>query len=206
MIITYYGLQAFRIQPKNNEDGVIFFNPFHKKIGIKIPKQEVDIILLSNLKSPNNDTSSINNKPFTIDCAGEYDIKNIGVKGIEIHNDKNKKNVIFKIIVDGVSIVHLGELTTKLETRELEEIGSVDILMVPVSKTEEVNPVEAISKIEPRIIIPMSYKVPGIILELKNLDNFIQEIGSTPTNEDKLKITKKDLPQDETELVVLGVK
>ena len=205
MIITYYGLQAFKIQPKNSTDGTIAVNPLSDKTGIKMPKIEADLLLLSNKKSDNNDTARISNDPFVIDTAGEYDIKNISIKGIDTYDADNNKNVIYKINVEKISILHLGELKTKLETKQLEEINKVDILIVPISNVDG-KITEIIGQIEPRLIIPMSYKMDALKLDLKELDGFIKETGLTPTYEDKLKIVKKDLPQDETELVVFNIK
>jgi L-ascorbate metabolism protein UlaG (beta-lactamase superfamily) len=65
--------------------------------------------------------------------------------------------------------------------------------------------VEVISQLEPRIVIPMHYKIPGIKVDIDGLDKFIKELGIKPRNEEKLKITKRDLPQEDMELVVLSL-
>ena len=203
MIITYLGLQAFKIQPKSTDDGIIIINPFDQKIGIKMPKIDSDILFLSNKNSPNNDISRVGNDTFLIDSAGEYDIKNISIKGIDAYDTYDNKNIIYKFNVENISIVHLGELKTKLETKQLEEINNVDILIVPISNIDG-KVTEIINQIEPRIIIPMSYKITDLNLELEDINKFIKDIGLTPTYEDKLKIFKKDLPQDDTELVIFN--
>ena len=203
MIITYLGLQAFKIQPKSNDAGIIAFNPFNSKLGIKMPKLESDILVLSNNKSSNNDISRISNDPFLITSAGEYDIKGISIKGIDAYDVENNKNIIYKINIENISIVHLGDLKAKLSTKQLEEINAVDILIVPISNVEG-KVTDIINQIEPRIIIPMNYKIPDLNLELEDISKFIKDVGLTPTYEDKLKIVKKDLPQDETELVILN--
>ena len=205
MIITYLGLQAFKIQPKSSDDGIVVINPFDQKIGLKMTKIESNILLLSDKNSPNNSVDKINNNTFLISSAGEYDIKNVGIQGIDAYSANNSKNIIYKINVENISIVHLGTLTKKLEAKHLEEINKVDILIVPISNIEG-KVTEIINQIEPRMIIPMSYKTPGLDVELEDINKFIKDIGLTPTYEDKLKIFKKDLPQDETELVVLNIK
>lgn len=65
--------------------------------------------------------------------------------------------------------------------------------------------VEVVSQIEPRIVIPMHYKTPGLKIDLKAVDEFIKELGLKPTYEEKLKISKKDLPAEEMELVILKI-
>jgi L-ascorbate metabolism protein UlaG (beta-lactamase superfamily) len=66
--------------------------------------------------------------------------------------------------------------------------------------------VEVISQLEPRIIIPMHYKVPGLKIDIESLDAFVKELGLTPTKEEKLKISKKELPAEDTELVIFDYK
>jgi len=61
-----------------------------------------------------------------------------------------------------------------------------------------------VSQIEPRMVIPMHYKVPGLKVDLAEVDSFIKELGINPTYEDKLKISKKELPQENMELVVFN--
>ena len=81
-----------------------------------------------------------------------------------------------------------------------------DILLIPVGGTYTINAktaVEIVSQIEPRIIIPMHYALPGLKVKLDGVDKFIKEMGLKPTYEDKLKITKKELPQEDVELVIL---
>jgi len=63
-----------------------------------------------------------------------------------------------------------------------------------------------IAQLEPRIIIPMHYKIPGLKVDIAGVDAFVKELGLKPTNEEKLKISKKDLPSEDTELVIFDYK
>ena len=79
-------------------------------------------------------------------------------------------------------------------------------MLIPVGGKYTINAakaVEVISQIEPRIVIPMHYKVPGLKIDLDGVEKFIKELGLKPRQEEKLKILKKDLPQEDMELVVL---
>jgi L-ascorbate metabolism protein UlaG (beta-lactamase superfamily) len=79
--------------------------------------------------------------------------------------------------------------------------------MIPVGGTYTINAkqaVELINQIEPRLVIPMHYKVPGLKIKLEGVDSFCQEIGVCPTERlDKLKINKRDLPTEETRVVLM---
>lgn len=90
----------------------------------------------------------------------------------------------------------------------MEQFEGTDILLIPVGGNFTIGAkkaVEVVSQIEPRIVIPMHYKVPGLKIDLDGVEKFIKELGLKPTYEDKLKISKKDLPQEDMELVVLKI-
>ena len=128
-------------------------------------------------------------------------------------------NLIYRINIEDVVITHLGDLGHTLDTKQVERLQGTDILLIPVGGKYTVNAkraIEVINQIEPRIVVPMHYKVPGLKLDgIEDVDKFIKEIGLKPTSpheitggnisqgkEEKLKINKKDLPQEDMELVV----
>jgi L-ascorbate metabolism protein UlaG (beta-lactamase superfamily) len=151
-------------------------------------------------------------EPFLIDCAGEYDFKGILVEGIDsVHGGEEAaaiSNIIYRIEVDDISVVHLGDLGQPLDSGQLEKLAGTDILMIPVGgryTLDAKKAVEVISQIEPRIIIPMHYKSENCVLDIDPVDKFIKEVGLTPSYEEKLKVSKKDLPQEDMELVILNI-
>lgn len=214
MIITWLGHACFKIQDKVGPDGVtVVTDPFAKKFGLKVPNFEADIITVSHQHEDHNNVEALRGKPFVIDCAGEYDVKNVLVEGVDsFHDDKQGAergdNIIFRFEIDDISIVHLGDFGQKsLDSAQLEKLAGTDILLIPVGGKYTIDSkqaVEIVSQIEPRIVIPMHYKVPGLKIEgLAGVDAFVKEMGITPSYEEKLKISKKDLPQEDMELVVL---
>lgn len=95
-----------------------------------------------------------------------------------------------------------------MDSAQLEKLAGTDILLIPVGGKYTIDAkkaVEVISQIEPRIVIPMHYKTEGVKIDLDPLDKFIKEIGVAPSYEEKLKISKKDLPQEDMELVILSI-
>lgn len=214
MIITWLGHSCFKIQDKVGPEGVtIVTDPFGKNTGLKIPNFEADVVTISHDHDDHNNAEALRGKPFVVDCAGEYDIKGVSIDGVDaFHDSKNGnergKNIIFRINIDDITIVHLGDLGHALDPKQLEKLEGADILLVPVGGKYTIDAkmaVEVISQIEPRIIIPMHYKTPGSKMDLDGLDKFVKEIGLKPTMEEKLKISKKDLPQEDMELVVLSI-
>jgi len=214
MIITWQGHSCFKIQDKIGSDGVtVVTDPFSKEVGLKVPNCEADIVTISHDHYDHNNSAALRGQPLIINCAGEYDYKGILVEGIDsFHDDKEGKerglNVIYRFEVEDISIVHLGDLGSPLDNGQLEKLAGTDILLIPVGgkyTLDAKKAVEVISQIEPRIVIPMHYKTKDLKIDIDPVDKFIKEIGIEPTYEEKLKISKKDLPQEDMELVILSI-
>ncbi len=212
MIITWLGHSCFKIQDKSGLDGVtVATDPFDKSIGLKVPRFEADILTISHGHADHNNASAIKGSPFIIESAGEYEVNGVSIEGIESYHDEKQgaergKNVIFRVDIDNISVAHLGDLGHALDAKQLEKLKGTDILLIPVGGNYTINAkkaVEVVNQIEPRIVIPMHYKLPGLKLDIDGVDKFIKELAVKPTYEDKLKINKKDLPQEDMELVIL---
>ena len=167
---------------------------------------------ISHGHSDHNNQSAIKGDPFVIKEAGEYEIKGVSVDGIESFHDEKQgkergKNIIYRFEIDNITITHLGDLGCALDEQQLSKLEGTDILLIPVGGVYTIDvkkAVEVVSRIEPRIVIPMHYKVPGLKININGVDEFIKELGVKPTYEEKLKISKKDLPVEDMELVVLS--
>ena len=214
MHITWLGQSCFKLQDKIGPDGVLLVtDPYGDEIGLKMPRLEANIVTVSHGHFDHNNTDAIRGNPFIINTAGEYEIKGVFIEGVESwHDEKNgserDENIIYRIEMEDISITHLGDLGHVLDTKQLEKLEGTDILLIPVGGKYTINAakaVEVISQIEPRIVIPMHYKIPGLKVDIDGVEKFIKELGLKPRNEEKLKITKKDLPQEDMELVVLGL-
>ena len=105
-----------------------------------------------------------------------------------------------------MTVCHMGDFgQDKLTDKQVEEIGDVDIFMVPVGGTYTVDykeAIEVINQVEPKIVIPMHYKIKDLNLNIAGNEKFIKEIGLVPEKVDKFKMQKKNLPVEETKLVV----
>lgn len=210
MDIYWYGQACFKLKGKN---ATIVIDPFTPEIGLKLPKDlEGDALLMSHDHPDHNNASIVGGNRMIFYGPGEYEVKGVVMTGVSSSHDANNgaergANTIFNINIDGLNIVHLGDLGQKKLTEEqLQEIGQTDILMVPVGGVFTINGQEAtglISQLEPKIIIPMHYSLPGLKVELDGVEKFLKEMGAEEVTEvPKLSITKDKLP-DEALVVVL---
>jgi L-ascorbate metabolism protein UlaG (beta-lactamase superfamily) len=214
MEIIWHGQSFFEI--KSKDLGVnIAIDPFDEKIGLKVPKIEADILLISHGHDDHSNKRAIKGNPFIVEDPGEYEIHDIYIKTIASFHDQSQGkerglNNIYVFQCEDVTICHLGDFGQKeLSDEQLEAIGDVDILMVPVGGVYTVDAKGAskiISQIEPRLVIPMHYQVPKLKLKLNPLDSFLKEMGfSLEQTEKKLKIKKSNLSSEKTNLAVLEV-
>ena len=214
MIITWQGHSCFKIQDKTGTDGLtLMTDPYDKSIGLKLPNFEADIITISHDHDDHNNVSAFRGQPFVVESAGEYDVKGVMIEGVTSYHDEKAgaergNNIIYRIEMDDITICHLGDLGHVLDNKQLERLAGIDILLIPVGDKYTLDAkkaVEVISQIEPRIVIPMHYKTKDLKIDLDGVDKFIKELGIEPTYEEKLKITKKDLPAEDMELVILSL-
>lgn len=203
MQITWHGYNCLTI--KGNEIAVVTDPYFFTKP----PVLKADIVTVSNSKKYGNVSTIIGN-PTILDWPGEYEIKDVFFKTVENEKDLSQelKCLIFTIDIDDIRICHLSDLKETLADELLEEIGTIDILFVPVGGNSTLNSKKAhdvIEQIEPKIVIPMHYRFIEEDKEITSIDEFLKEIGEREiTPVDTYKIVKSKLPQDKTEYIILN--
>ncbi len=224
MNITWYGQSCFQIsssEGKNNRVSIVV-DPFGEDIGLKLPRKiEADIVLVTHDHSDHNNVKAVSGEPLVIAGPGEYEAKGVFIRGISSlrlasHRlaDQNKEDnlasggTIYTIEVEGMRLCHLGDLGQKeLFSDQLEKIGGVDILMVPVGGVYTANADEAIkvmAQVEPKITIPMHYQVPNLKIKLGGVDKFLKALGIKSLKPlSKLSVKKKDLLSEEAKIIVL---
>lgn len=208
MDIIYLGHSSFRIKGKGM---TIVTDPYDSaKVGLKYPKVEANIVTISHDHADHNFPSQIEGSPKIISGPGEYEIGGVSIFGIpSYHDDKQGQergqNTIYSLTVDSINLCHLGDLGHKLSQDQIEQIGNIDILFVPVGGVYTINASQAgdvVSSLEPKIAIPMHFKVPGLSYELGSVEDFIKELGVEPIRDSKLSATADRLPE-QMQLVVL---
>ena len=210
MVITWYGQSCFKLQ-SGELVGVI--DPFSRDIGLTPPRFKSDFILVTHDHFDHNNVESIPDSPFIINGPGEYEIKGVSVRGVQTFHDSSEGkerglNTIYMIEIEGIKVCHMGDFGEKaLREETLDAMGDVDILLIPVGGTHTIDADEAakiINQIEPRVVIPMHYKVPGLKVAIDPVETFLKEMGvKSREAEDRYTIKQKDLPVDDMKIVLL---
>lgn len=216
MNIQYYGHSCFKITTKpegRNTNGIVaFMDPFDKSIGLKPPQGKADIVFVSHEHHDHNNVQALKDNPVIINTPGEFSVKGINVAGINsFHDDKEGaergRNTIFTLDAEDIRICHLGDLGTNLEVNQLEQIGKVDILMIPVGGGYTIDAKTAVSiakKLDPAIIIPMHFKIKGLTVEIDDEKDFCDGIGTYPKEKvNKINLKKKDLEGKNMEILLM---
>lgn len=197
MDIFPLGHASFKIKGKS---ATVVTDPFQGKA-------EADIVLVSHDHPDHNVVSLISGEPFVVSGPGEYEIKGVTVVGVPSFHDAKKgeergRNTIYKFTVDGVNFCHLGDLGHKLTEAQVELIGDVDVLFVPVGGFYTIDAEtasEVVAQIEPYIVIPMHYDGE----KLEPVEKFLKQMGVEGLEkQNKLSISKDKLPENTT-IVVL---
>lgn len=213
MDILPLGHASFKIRGKN---ATVVTDPYDSaEVGLKFPKNtEADIVTVSHGHHDHDAVSAVSGSPFIVSGPGEYEIKGVSFIGITSFHDDNKgtdrgRNVVYSIFVDGLHIVHLGDICHVLTAVQIEELGVVDILFIPIGGVYTIDAekaIEIISELEPKVVIPMHYKREGINEKifggLAPLSAFLSKIGKEIQSAPKLSITRDKLPA-EMQVVVL---
>jgi L-ascorbate metabolism protein UlaG (beta-lactamase superfamily) len=207
MIITHLGKQFFKIQQGNL---VVAFNPISKdsKSNVSASRFGSDIAL-STINHPDYNgfemVSHGETIPFEINGPGDYEIKDIFIKGIMTETEIDGKkyiNTIYSLAIENISLCFLGAISdSKLSSGIRGQMESPDILFVPIGNNNLLDPIEAYKlavTLEPKIIIPMDY-------DEKTLKAFLKEGGQEKVSSiEKLTIKAKELIGREGEIVVLS--
>jgi L-ascorbate metabolism protein UlaG (beta-lactamase superfamily) len=211
MTINWYGQSCFKIEAKG---ATLLFDPFSKDIGLRPPRLNADIFLVTHEHYDHNNLEGVPPGAFIVRGPGEYEKSGVYIGGITSFHDNAQGaqrglNTIYVIKVEDMNLCHMGDFgQTKLTEEQLEAIGDVDILFIPAGGryTIDGNEAAAIAReIEPKIIIPMHYKIPGLNIDIDGPQKFLKEAGIKPEEVETLRITAKSLPMEEMKLVMFKI-
>jgi len=212
MEIKYIGHSSFLIKSK---DTTLITDPFDPlMVGLRFPKIESQIVTVSHPHPDHNATILVGGNPLVINLPGEFEKQGIRIFGFSSFHDKTKgsergENILYKIEAEGLSILHCGDLGFVPDDNYLEQIGGIDILMVPVGGDVTIDAAEAvdlIKKVEPSIVLPMHYGSPQLkptFSKLAPVADFLKKIGAEDMQPLPKLVIKKEGLSEEMKVVLL---
>lgn len=213
MEITYIGHSSFLFKAKKTK---LITDPFGN-IGTSFPKGYTShIVTVSHQHSDHNNVNVIRDNPLVIDWPGEFESQGVRVTGFQSFHDASKgqergENIIYKIEMEDIDILHMGDQGVTPDQKIIDEIGNVDILMIPVGGFFTIDAGEAkqiVNKLDPSIVIPMHYNQSFLNQEtfgkLDPVEIFLQKMSIEQKKEEEyLSVTKEQLSDKQMEVVVL---
>ncbi|HOV88487.1 MAG TPA: MBL fold metallo-hydrolase [Candidatus Paceibacterota bacterium] len=210
MTIEWFGEGCFKITETGNRFSVLTELPTRES-GLNSPRHKVDVII--NIFSDLSDSlfGQEKKEAFLISNAGEYELKGNFIRGIILSINKNLVKSAYKLQIENIKVGYLGMMTPKEMTPEVGNFFSdADVILVPVGGGDVLDATAAaefIKQLEPKIVIPMYYKIPGLKIKRGELDNFLKKMEVKSANkEDRVIIKSKDLENwgEEIRTIVLN--
>ncbi|MBI4297046.1 MAG: MBL fold metallo-hydrolase [Chloroflexi bacterium] len=205
MEITYLGLSCFRLR---GQEMTIITDP----LPWKGPPRTATVVTVSHDHPRHNQVEWVAEVRKVLRGPGEFEIGSAYILGTPTFHDNQKgkllgTNTIFRIEMEGSSLCHLGDLGHQLSAAQVEELGAVDILFLPVggvSTLDAAQAAEAVNLLEPKIIIPMHYRAPGLAEELGEVELFLRHMGVGQVEAlPRLSITRSLISQEAPRVVLL---
>jgi L-ascorbate metabolism protein UlaG (beta-lactamase superfamily) len=210
MEITWYGHSCFRLAERGM--ATVVCDPFDSEtVGYEPLKLKADIVTSSHDAPGHNYLSAVKGYSHAITGPGEFEIGSVFITGVQMDGQGKKveekpRNTLYVFDYMGITVAHLGDMRSVPPQNEIESLGTVHIVLVPVGGGSGLNAAKAaeiVSLLEPNIVIPMHYSTPATKVPLDRLDKFLKEMGMHEVETvPSLKVSKTSLP-DETKLVVL---
>ncbi len=219
MEIVWYGLSCFRLTERSMAAVVI--DPYDDSVGYGQLRLKADIVCVSHESAGHNCVEAVKGEKRVIRGPGEFEIGGVFITGLATRHGKNnaapgkKKserkdaNTLYLIDFNGLTVAHMGDLDYVPTQQQIENLGAVDVALVPVGGGGGLTAsqaAEVVSLLEPSIVVPMHYRTPEVSIKLDTLNKFLKEMGlSTLKPQESLKIGRSDLPE-ETRVIVLDHK
>jgi L-ascorbate metabolism protein UlaG (beta-lactamase superfamily) len=205
LYIRWHGHACFEIA---NDDITIVTDPHDgKSIGIKPPIVKADLVLVSHDHFDHNSTRTVEgpNTKIITDCPEGCDVNGVNIRSVRSYHDnmdgdKRGQNNIYFFKVNGMNFCHLGDLGHVLDDRIAAQLSDIDILFIPVGDVFTLNASGAwkvISKLKPRIVVPMHYRVGGLSLSIKPVDEFVADAKRVQRIGNEIDFERDDLPDEQ---------
>jgi L-ascorbate metabolism protein UlaG (beta-lactamase superfamily) len=185
MEISFVGHACFRLRGR---DASVVIDPYGKGLGLPMMQPSrfsADIVAITHDHPGHNNRTMVGGNPRVVEAPGEYEIHGVGIRGVQAYHDGAKgeqlgRVTMFAIEIDDLTVAHLGDLGHQLTESQQEQLGSIDVLLIPVGGGQALTATEAAAvanQLEPKVVIPMHYRLPGLKPALDDPTHFAKEMG-----------------------------
>ena len=212
MVINWYGEGCFKI---SEGPLTLMVDPYESSTGLTPPRFKSDIVIKTLLPAITEEAqkpiSYTDGETNIISGPGEFEIKNVVIRGWPLHADSSESELksIFRVQLGELTLGLLGHLGKFADSELFEELGDIDILIIPGGNSPFLSQSEAakvIRQIEPRLVIPSFFAVKGLKRKASDVGDFLKELGhSGEKAQEKLTIKKKDLDPEKMQVAVLTI-
>jgi L-ascorbate metabolism protein UlaG (beta-lactamase superfamily) len=207
--VIWYGQTCFRLSGQNSIS--IVTDPYPPDVGLSLPKLEADIVTVSHRNASCGYLAAVQSPLKLLDGPGEYEISGVFITGVSSFADSSRgrvrgPNTVFAFDFDGMTICHLGRLGHVPTQSQVKNLGSVNVLLVPVGGGGSLTSTQAsevIGLFEPDVVVPMQYRVPGLQEELDGVDHFLKEMGMEEAEGQATLKVSTSVALEETKIVLL---
>ena len=199
--ITWLGHACFRLR---SDDVVVLTDPFPLSLGLRPDTRPATVVTVSNSHPNHSNSEEVTGEPRVFAAPGEYEYRGISVRGVMTpqlpETPWEQRSVAYAIEIDRVNICHLGDISAPLSPVQIDELSPVDVLLVPTGGgcTLEIDQVlRVLQDLDPKIVIPMHYNIPGVDVPLQDVDVFLRRMGLSEVQaQPRLSVTASNLPED----------
>lgn len=206
--IEYKGGNSVVISTK---DTTVVIDPKRSVVGLKDMTYKEGVQLATESRFAVDDSSF----RVSLEGPGEYEVGDISIRGIAAarhidSDDSIKASTIYGIKINEIKVVVLGNIDPKLSEEQLENIGMVDAIIIPVGgggyTLDATGASQIVRQIDPKIVIPIHYADKGVVYEVPqdDLEVFMKELGA-PTEDQGAKYKIKsaaNIPESLTVMVI----
>lgn len=182
----------------------VVLDPFDPKIGYPAPAVEADLVTISHQHSDHNFTQVLKGNFTKFEKAGTYSAAGIEIKAVPTFHDeaggaKRGQNLVFRLVIDGLSIVHCGDLGHPLAPEQVQALAPVDVLLVPVGGHYTIDPAAALAvknQLQPVLTVPMHFKTGALDFPIQTVEPFLKLAGGgRQAGQGEIEVTTATLPQ-----------